>query len=184
MSNFSLRDAELRDAEAIAALHTANWRAAYADILDPAYLAGPIEEDRRTVWHERLSATPTDLEIVVAESERGVVGFASLFHEREPAWGGFVDNLHSAAVVRGHGVGKALLMEAAHRVVTRDANRGMYLWVFERNDSALRFYRAMGAEIAERLTSGWDKAPDEIRYRMHWPKAAVLCADAPHVTRS
>lgn len=176
MSGFALRDATADDAEAIAALHTANWRAAYADILDPAYLAGPIEADRRAVWHERLTSPASDLEIAVAESDGAIIGFASLFHEREPAWGGFVDNLHSAAAVRGRGVGKALLIDAARRVAAQDPQKGLYLWVFERNEGAVGFYRALGADIAERLTSDWDKAPDEIRYRMHWPSAAALAA--------
>ena len=71
MSTFALRTADAGDAGAIAALHTANWRSTYAGILDPAYLAGPVEEDRRAVWHERLTAGPDDLEVVVAESEQG-----------------------------------------------------------------------------------------------------------------
>jgi len=178
VSTFALRDATADDAQAIAALHTANWRETYADILDPAYLAGPIEEDRRAIWQQRLTDPAPDLEVIVAEGEQGIVGFASLFHEREPAWGGFVDNLHSAASVRGQGVGKALLVEAASRVATRNpdagSGRGLYLWVFERNHGAVGFYRALGADIAERITSDWDKAPDEIRYRMHWPNAADL----------
>ena len=184
MSDYALRDATADDVEAIAALHTANWRETYADILDPAYLAGPIEADRRAIWHKRLTEPPPDLEVAVAENDLGIVGFASLFHDRDPGWGGFVDNLHSAASVRGQGVGKALLVDAARRVVAREPDRGLYLWVFERNEGAVGFYRALGAKIAERLTSDWDKAPDEIRYRMHWPKAADLTAHAPHVTRS
>ena len=176
MKNIALRNATAEDADAIAALHTANWREAYADILDPAYLAGPIEADRRTVWQERLTAAAPDLEVVVAENARGIVGFASLLHEREPAWGGFVDNLHAAAEVRGQGMGKALLVEAARRVAARQEDRGLYLWVFERNEAAVGFYRALGAKVAERLMSDWDKAPDEVRYRMHWPRASVLAA--------
>ena len=174
MSTFALRTANADDAKEIALLHTANWRSAYAGILDPAYLSGPVEADRRTVWQERLTAGPDDLEVIVAECGQGIVGFASLFHEREPDWGGFVDNLHSAASVRGEGVGKALLSEAARRVAARDAHKGLYLWVFERNEAAVGFYRALGGEIAERLLSDWDKAPDEVRYRMHWPRAADL----------
>ncbi|GAB5349874.1 N-acetyltransferase family protein [Alteriqipengyuania sp. 357] len=174
MSSFTLRDATAHDAQAIAALHTANWREAYAEILDPGYLAGPVEEDRRAVWHERLTAPSPDLEVIVAQTQSSIVGFASLFHEREPGWGGFVDNLHSAAGVRGQGIGKALLVEAARRVAERDADRGLYLWVFERNESAVGFYRALGARIAERIMSDWDKAPHEVRYRMHWPNAASL----------
>ena len=115
MSAFALRTATAADADAIATLHTANWRSAYAAILDPAYLAGPVIEDRHAVWRERLTSPAPDMEVVVAENDQGIVGFVSLFHEREPAWGGFVDNLHSAAAVRGQGAGKALLVEAARR---------------------------------------------------------------------
>ncbi|MBB3035016.1 GNAT family N-acetyltransferase [Alteriqipengyuania lutimaris] len=176
MTSVSLRDATAQDVPAIAALHTANWRETYADILDPDYLAGPIEADRQTVWRARLTAGPPDLEVIVAENARGIVGFASLFHDRDPGWGGFVDNLHSAAEVRGQGVGKALLVEAARRVATRDPAKGLYLWVFERNETAVGFYRALGAEIAERIMSDWDKAPDEVRYRMHWPRAGDLAS--------
>ncbi|MEL7690739.1 GNAT family N-acetyltransferase [Citromicrobium bathyomarinum] len=174
MSAFALRTATAADAEAIAALHAANWRSAYAGILDPAYLAGPVIEDRRAVWQERLACPAPDMEVVIAENDQGIVGFASLFHEREPAWGGFVDNLHTAAAVRGQGAGKALLVEAARRTAAHDPEKGLYLWVFERNESAVGFYLAQGATIAERLTSDWDKAPDEIRFRMHWPSAEDL----------
>jgi ribosomal protein S18 acetylase RimI-like enzyme len=174
MKPFTLRDATAADAGAIAALHTANWREAYADILDPAYLAGAIEADRRAVWDERLSAPSENLEVILAERDGALIGFASLFHQREPAWGGFVDNLHSSVRSRGQGVGKALLVEAARRVAARDADRGLYLWVFERNTRAVEFSRALGADIAERILSDWDKAPDEIRYRMHWRSAAKL----------
>ena len=69
---------------------------------------------------------------------------------------------------------RALLSEAARRVAARDRHKGLYLWVFERNEAAVGFYRALGGEIAERLISDWDKAPDEVRYRMHWPRAADL----------
>ena len=174
MSAFALRTATAADADAIATLHTANWRSAYAAILDPAYLAGPVIEDRHAVWRERLTSPAPDMEVVVAENDQGIVGFVSLFHEREPAWGGFVDNLHTAAAVRGQGAGKALLVEAARRTAARDPAKGLYLWVFERNESAVGFYLALGATIAQRLVSDWDKAPDEIRFRMHWPKAADL----------
>ena len=174
MSAFALRTATAADAEAIATLHADNWRSAYAGILDPAYLAGPVIEDRRAVWRERLASPTKDMEAVVAENAHGIVGFVSLFHEREAGWGGFVDNLHTAAAVRGQGAGKALLVEAARRTAARDPAKGLYLWVFERNESAVGFYLALGATMAERLTSDWDKAPDEIRLRMHWPKAADL----------
>lgn len=46
MNSIILRSANEGDAPAIAALHAASWRDAYADILAPDFLNGEIEADR------------------------------------------------------------------------------------------------------------------------------------------
>ena len=170
-----LRDATAADIPAIAALHVANWRDAYANVLDPAYLAGPIEADRLAAWTAKLTDSIAAQEVVVAEDgSGGIVGFACLYHANHPRWGGFVENLHSAAVVRGRGVGKALLQEAARRTVVRDPAAGMWLWVYESNTPARGFYTALGGEIVERVPSDWEPARGAMRLRCHWPSAASL----------
>lgn len=176
MSGFSLRDATPGDAPGIAALHTANWRQAYANILRPEYLAGPIEDERLALWTDRLTRPEDGQEVVVAESDRRIAGFTCLYHSAHPRWGGFVDNLHSAAAVRGQGVGKALLREAARRIAERDPESGLWLWVFEKNTPARGFYDALGATVVERVVSDWDVAQGEMRLRCHWPRAAELAA--------
>ncbi len=51
MADIIYRPAQATDALTIAAIHIASWRdASYRSILDPAFLAGPIEEDRRSHW--------------------------------------------------------------------------------------------------------------------------------------
>src|SRR3546814_2966887 len=50
----TIRHATLTDAGEIAAIHCASWRDAYANVLDPGFLSGPIEDDRRAIWSERL----------------------------------------------------------------------------------------------------------------------------------
>ncbi|WP_374408301.1 GNAT family N-acetyltransferase [Pelagerythrobacter sp.] len=178
MTGIRLREAAPGDAPAIAALHAANWRGAYANVLDPAYLAGPIDADRLAVWSKRLSDPPATQEVVLAEDEGdALAGFVCLYHREHPVWGGFVDNLHSAAAVRGRGVGTALLREAARRIAARDADAGLWLWVFEKNSPARGFYEALGARIVEQVVSDWDIARGEMRLRCHWPDAARLAAE-------
>lgn len=177
MSAFRLRDAEAADAPAIAALHTANWRQRYVEVLRPEYLAGPIETERLALWTERLAAPAPDQELVIAEDESGALaGFTCLYHAADPRWGGFVDNLHSAGAVRGQGVGKALLREAARRIASRDADSGLWLWVFEKNTAARGFYAALGGLVIDRVASDWDQAPGQMRLRCHWPRAASLAS--------
>mgnify|MGYP002630801711 FL=1 len=105
-----LRDATPADAPAIAALHAANWRTAYAGILDADYLAREVEDERLAAWRERLADPGPGFETVVAMTEDGSLsGFSSLYHAHDARLGGFLDNLHTDARVRGVGYGKALL---------------------------------------------------------------------------
>ena len=77
MSTFALRTADAGDAGAIAALHTANWRCAYAGILDPAYL----DARGRPVRSQRAGAGPSAAvgaaRRVLDQPERRAVGRTS-----------------------------------------------------------------------------------------------------------
>lgn len=174
-----LRDATRKDAAAIAALHAANWRESYRGIVADDFLDGPVEEERRGVWKDRLAKGDTDQDIVLALNDRDeLLGFACIYHAHDPRWGGFLDNLHTAAAVRGAGYGQALLREAGRRIAARDPSGGLYLWVFEKNHAARRFYRSMGAQEVEHARSEWDRAQDQWCWRCHWAQAAALSQGA------
>jgi len=175
--SLSLRDAVTADAPAIAALHSANWRTAYARILDPAFLAGPIDADRMAEWTRRFEESAPQREIVVATSEdRGLAGFVCFEHGADLEWGGFVDNLHTAEAVRGAGAGKALLREAARRVAAGDPEAGLWLWVMEDNQPARGFYAAIGGRIVDHSPATFAPMRGAMRLLCHWPSAAALAA--------
>ena len=89
MDPITLRAARTADAVGIAELHAASWRVAYASILDPNYLAGPIEGDRLAVWHGRLQDPPANQIVTVAETAEGhVAGFVCSYRDEDPQWGG------------------------------------------------------------------------------------------------
>ncbi len=67
MNGISIRIATLADAAQIAAIHCASWRDAYANVLDEAFLAGPIEEDRRSAWFGRVENPDKQRTILVAD---------------------------------------------------------------------------------------------------------------------
>lgn len=171
MPQLKLRPAVASDVPAIAALHTASWRDAYAGILDPDFLAGPIEADRLDLWRKRLRDADEDQLVHVAETEDGdeVVGLICAFRNADPTWGSHADNLHVAPHLRGNNVGEKLLRSAAGSLASRGAEGGLHLWVFEANTAGLRFYERLGGRVVGQTLSRMAAAPGKISLRVHWP---------------
>ena len=166
-----LREALSDDAPAIAALHVASWRDAYAHILDPAFLAGPVEEDRMRCWTGRFADPRPDQHVVLALDGEQPAGFVCVFAEQDPVWGALVDNLHVLPGLRGRGIGAQLLGRAAEWVDTVRPGSPLHLWVFEANRPAMQFYERMGAQPGERVASGMTGAEGHYVIRLTWPAA-------------
>ncbi len=169
-----IRPANTEDLTAIAALHAASWRDAYAQILDPAFLAGPIDQDRLRVWTERLGAERAGQGVFVAEQDGETIGFVCVFANDDPVFGAKVDNLHVRPGYRGGGLGQRLLRHAARWASESDPATGLYLWVFEANHGGRRFYARLGGQEGERAASGMPSAADKPALRVVWPVAAAL----------
>ena len=167
----TLRVATPRDAAAIAGLHADSWRRHYRGAYDDAYLDGPVFEDRKAVWTERLTDTSrTGTTTVVAEHDATVIGFAHIMFDADPAWGSLLDNLHVTAERKRDGVGTALLRASARAVVARPAPGGLYLWVLEQNTAAQAFYRARGGTPVERALRGpFPGGGTAFAFRYAWP---------------
>ena len=119
-----LRDAAAGDAALLAFLHTESWRSAYATLLDPDYLANEMEGERSAHWLAHLPTVLAGLgHIYIAERAGETLGFVCVLRERDPDWGGYVDNLHVRPHLRGAGIGKVLL-DAALGWLTRPGRRG------------------------------------------------------------
>jgi ribosomal protein S18 acetylase RimI-like enzyme len=178
MPQITYRPATTSDAAAIAALHTASWRDAYAAILDPDFLAGPIEADRMALWQGRLGAANADQVVEVAQTPDGeVVGFVCAFRNADPQWGSLVDNLHAAPHMRGNGLGERLLRSAAASLARNGgAEGGVHLWVFEANTAGLRFYKRLGGRVVGQTVSKMATAPGQVSLRVHWPKIEDLAS--------
>jgi hypothetical protein len=62
-----VRPAVLQDAPAIAAVHVATWRDAYAGLLPDDFLDGLDVDQRAERWRGRLAALPAGLFVLVVE---------------------------------------------------------------------------------------------------------------------
>lgn len=151
------RDALPADAPLIAAIHVASWSIAYAHIMDPAYLAGPIEAERLATWTQRLDAPQPGQRIIIAERDEQAIGFTCVVGGADPRWGTLVDNLHALPLAKGGGIGTALLDQAARWAMAGWPDAGLFLWCYTANNAARGFYAARGGMEVE----DWDKpGPD------------------------
>jgi GNAT superfamily N-acetyltransferase len=139
------REATGNDTEKIALLHAQSWQQHYRGILSDEFLDGYVGENRLEIWKSRLQHPNDKQYILLAEEKDTLCGFACVFADDNPVWGTLLDNLHVLAPRKGQGIGTKLLKLAAQWAYNRNPATNFYLWVFEKNSSARRFYEGLGA---------------------------------------
>jgi ribosomal protein S18 acetylase RimI-like enzyme len=168
------RQATKRDIESIAIVHAESWRRNYRGAYSDAFLDGPVFEDRRAVWTERLTQANALHETIVAEQHGSIVGFVHTVLDDHPVWGALVDNLHVVPTVKRQGVGRQLMAQSAAAVLARGTNERLYLMVLQANTSAQAFYAAVGGECVGRETSEARGGGTIVGLRYVWPLPSVL----------
>lgn len=137
----SIRPVRPDDAEALAALHVATRREAYAHLLPPTFFDEEHLEGRRRMWR-RITADPPQMSVVrIAETDTGeAIGLAMSGESTESDASRRARQLYMLYVTAEHhgsGVGQELL----------DAVLGdepAMLWVAKENPRAIAFYRRNG----------------------------------------
>ena len=175
MEGITIRPATAGDAPEIAAVHCASWRDAYANVLERAYLEGPIASERRTFWFDRFANPDPARAVFVAVARSATVNAFICFHrDLDTRWGSLIDNLHVLPTLRGRGVGERLMREAGRLLSNEAQLNGLHLWVFEANIAALRFYRRLGGEVVERDISRIPAANGASILRVYWSELSAL----------
>jgi ribosomal protein S18 acetylase RimI-like enzyme len=141
--SMEIRPAIEGDLPTIASIHSASWRDAYSGFLPADYLAGQVQLDLQAYW-EQQEIHPQDV-VLMADTTDGPVGFVAVWCRPSP----FVDNLHVSPPMRSRGIGAALMRAAAGRLIELGYSTA-YLWVFDSNVAAIRFYERLGAARARR----------------------------------
>jgi GNAT superfamily N-acetyltransferase len=123
-----IRRATVDDAADLAAVEIRTFRHAYADILDPEFLADQDPVARTDEWRAHLQREGRG--VWVAEVEGRVVGYASVRDQE-------LRMLYVDPFAQGAGVGSALLAHA-------EAAGARSLEVFEANGHGRHFYEDRG----------------------------------------
>lgn len=137
------------DATELATVHVRSWQAAYAGILDAAFLDSLSIDQRAEQWRGILQQQAS--RTLVARQPEGMAGFVSFGHWRDEAEAldhGEVWALYAGPEAWGKGVGRRLL-EAAVGALRAEGRHTVSLWVLSRNERAIRFYQAFGFRPVE-----------------------------------
>jgi GNAT superfamily N-acetyltransferase len=93
-------------------------------------------------------------EVVIASFENRDVGFALYFHNFSTFVGKpgiYLEDLYVSPEYRGKGFGKSLLKYLANLAIERDCGR-LEWWVLDWNESAIKFYKSLGAKPMDEWT--------------------------------
>ena len=169
----TLRLATPADARAIAELHLASWRSAYAPFLRPGVLEALELEPHVVEWRRRVGVPRVRIELderegaLIAFCAHGPSGDADAGAEPgRLAWE--IKNLHVRPDLKRTGAGGRLFdMSVAH--ARAEGADSVTLWVVERNASARSFYEKKGMRPDGGRTThtlGADGTMPVVRYRL------------------
>jgi len=168
------RDARNSDAESVATLHAESWKRHYRGVLLDSFLNNEVLADRLAVWRQRLSNSRHDAFTIIAEQQALVVGFVHVILDDDPAWGALLENLHISFELKRKGIGRALMIQAAARLLQRGRQK-FYLWVFDQNITAQRFYAALGGITSESCVRGpLPGGSYALAHRIAWTDASMV----------
>lgn len=159
MKDYTIRLAEINDADAYVRTHTQALIETYTPIMPPEYAAGRLAEipewvARRTAAFTQMHAdlasglVPDRTHWVAVDDAGSIVGVAAsgigqppwehLLHLPEPPIDHQLDHIYTLAAAHGSGLGQRLLETAL------PDGKGAYLWVLNGNPRAEAFYRRNG----------------------------------------
>lgn len=145
MSDFSIRPAELGDADAIATVHVASWEAFYRDILPAAEFEKRPLSVRQAQWTQSL-ADPQRRTFVAIDLDGAVKGFASaMLLDGGEGFDAYLQTLYLLREFAGRGSGRALLAAMAKDLLAA-GKRNMVLRTLRLNP-ARQFYERLGARF-------------------------------------
>lgn len=157
-----VREAEPKDAEAIARVHLESWKTTYPGIIPQAHIDGLRLENGIANWKQRLAGR---LVILVAEGEAGVVGFAAggaIVH-RVDGFDGELGAIYLLTSHQGQGLGKALVKGIAERL-RLEGFANMVVWVLKENPACGFYERMGGVRVAEQMIEIGGAALPEVAF--------------------
>lgn len=183
MTQVILRRATAADAAAIAEVRIKSWRATYRGMIPDAYLDEMQLEDSTAHWTRILEVASDKVCVFVAESEDGVVGFASgmLLQEEKFGLNAELTAVYLNPDMQRSGIGRRMVQEVAQALQAKGA-KGLLVWVISGNKPARKFYEHLGAELLIEQSFNWDGMDlQEVGYG--WKDLGALTPDTARIRK-
>ena len=107
-------------------------------------------------------------------NDAGLAGFACVYGDADSEWGSLLDNLHVRVDSMTRGIGTQLIGKAAQWSSENYPGRKFFLWVFEQNPVARRFYDHLGATHSESLRAPVPGGGTTMECRYTWSDVTML----------
>jgi len=144
MSSIQVRPATLRDAKAIAQIHTIAAQAVYKGLVPDDQLKTLSVEKRQAYWREAIEYCEPQVQVAVEDEKIvGFVGFDRSRDEKSRPTTGEIWAIYAAPTHWSKGVGLAL-WDAARDGLQEEGCTNVTAWVPLRNERALRFHEMAG----------------------------------------
>jgi RimJ/RimL family protein N-acetyltransferase len=140
-----VRRATPEDAEAVAAVEVASWRAAYGGLMPDAFLGALSEAEKAASWRQNLlkHGASGRKRLLVAIDDGGVVGLVRVGPDADAGGTGLVYLLYVLPTYWGRRVGKTLMSAAMDELRDLGMSEAV-LWVLRDNQRARRLYERLG----------------------------------------
>ena len=158
-----LRAGVPEDAAGLAAVFVSAWRDSYPGIVADAILEA-LDEREIADWLRTLIAADGSTMTVAEAGSHELVGFCRHGGDPDDGRRGHVYSLYVAPGAGGRGLGRRLLAHALDDLQQRRLDP-VTLWVFERNEPALRLYASFGFAPDGGRRVKPEYGADEIRLR-------------------
>ena len=152
-----IRSAKPRDAAALAAVHEAAWRGAYAGILPHRRLNQMVARRHGNWW---AGAIRSGAAILVVDFGGETIGYATLGRNRAPTIvaEGEIYEIYLKPEYQGLGFG-GRLFETARAHLRARGLRGVVVWALTENHGAREFYSRRGGTETADGTESFDGRP-------------------------
>jgi ribosomal protein S18 acetylase RimI-like enzyme len=132
------------DAEPIATVHIASWRAAYRGLVPDSLLDSLDVAERSRIWAHVLATEESRCYVAIEQGQ--IIGFihvcACRDSDQDPGSTGEITSIYLAPEHWRRGHGTVLLRRGMDALKARGVS-SVVLWVFEGNGSARAFYEAL-----------------------------------------
>jgi ribosomal protein S18 acetylase RimI-like enzyme len=148
----TIRQAQPEEADALAELHYAAWKAGYQGVMPDEVMQSLKLDEFYPRWRYRLSPAGAAHRILVAEQRGVLAGFITFGSGRESMQ--LPDAYHEIYTLYVHpsawhqGIGRRL-MNSVFSKLHQEGVEGCFLWVLKTNHAARMFYERMGMKLHE-----------------------------------